>query len=98
MDVSFTYGGLQSLKNIEDSLRVYHLAHGSEEVPPPLLANADPEEAQTGKPRVAVGELQVIGANQELEALVQGLRPGLLDGLAKSTALTVAASARDCRA
>lgn len=95
LDVAFTDGGRQPLKNIEDSVQVYHLANGSEEEPPPPPASANPEEAHANKPRVAVRELQVIGANAELEALAQGLRPGLLDGLAKSTALTVAASERD---
>jgi TolB-like protein len=95
MDVCFTDGGLQSLKNIEDSVRVYHLANGAAEEAAPPLADAKPEAAQTGKPRVAVRELQVIGMDPEVEALAQGLRPGLLDGLAKSTALTVAASEND---
>jgi class 3 adenylate cyclase len=95
LDVSFTDGGLQSLKNIEDSVRVYHLANGSKAEAPPSLDNVNPKEEQTGKPRVAVRDLQVIGANAELEALAQGLRPGLLDGLTKSTAVTVAASESD---
>jgi adenylate cyclase len=95
MDVCFTDGGLQSLKNIEDSVRVYHLANGAAEEAAPPLADAKHEAAQTGKPRVAVRELQVIGMDPEVEALAQGLRPGLLDGLAKSTALTVAASEND---
>lgn len=95
LDVPFIDGGLQSLKNIEDSVRVYHLANGSQEEAGAPRARPEQKEAQRGKPRVAVQDLQLAGANAELEALAQGLRSGLLDGLTKSPAVTVAASESD---
>ncbi|MEQ9640069.1 MAG: adenylate/guanylate cyclase domain-containing protein [Alphaproteobacteria bacterium] len=95
LEVAFVDGGTPSLKNIEDPIQVYHLADGADEPTPSSSANAKAETVQTGKPRVAVRDLQAIGVNAELEALAQGLRQGLVDGLAKSTALTVAASEID---
>jgi adenylate cyclase len=93
LEFRFVDGGPQSLKNIEDPVRVFHLANGPDEAQQP--ADATPAVPQSAKPRVAVRELEVIGTNAELQALARGLRPGLLDGLAKSTALTVAASEND---
>ncbi len=92
LDLLFFDGGSQQLKNIEEPVNIYHLGEGGEAV------DAAPSQGGRvrptgGKPRVAVGEIKVVGGDDETKFLAEGLRDVILGGLARQSALIVATTA-----
>ncbi|MBT6428538.1 MAG: tetratricopeptide repeat protein [Rhodospirillaceae bacterium] len=99
LDLFFVNGGSQQLKNIEEPIDVYHLGaaeDGADDEAPAQETGQEtvaPARSKDGKPRVAVGAIKVVGGDEETAFLAEGLRDVILGGLARQTALTVAASA-----
>ena len=93
LDLLFFDGGRQQLKNIDEPINVYHLGPAGAKAAPATAPNrAAPDRTSGGKPRVAVGVIKVVGGDDETKFLAEGLRDVILDGLARQTALAVAAS------
>jgi len=85
--------GEHTVKNISAPLRVYAINH--------WLAGAAPDSKDgtpernsrlATKPRIAIAPLQVVDGNQKLNALAEGLRHGITEGLSKSAGVTVTKS------
>jgi len=88
---SFEDMGEHQVKHVSAPVRVYAIC--SPEKPaegerPAAAANETPAKTT----RIAVPPLQVVGDNDEVTALAEGLRPGIIDGLAAANALTATAS------
>jgi adenylate cyclase len=91
IDIGFTDGGVQALKNIEDPIAIYHVGgaqalRAAEKEKPPKRSVSAGE-----LPSVAIGELKTIGGSEEAAELAEGLIEDIRDGLGHQTAIAVIA-------
>lgn len=89
IDIGFTDGGVQELKNIEDPVSVYYV--GGAQAPQPVkpeVAEIRPVSANA-VPTVAIHELKTIGGGDEVAELAEGLIEDLRDSIGRQKALTV---------
>jgi adenylate cyclase len=93
LDIVFTDGGLQQLKNIDDPIGIYHLRWGNAAGDRGAEADHGVEPKVTarrsGNPTVTVHPLKIIGGGDEVSDLGEGLVEDILGGLTKVTAITV---------
>jgi adenylate cyclase len=89
IDIGFTDGGVQALKNIEDPIAVYHVG-GAQALRAAEKEKAPKRSGSAGKLlTVAVHELKTIGGGDEAAELAEGLIEDIRDGLGRQTALAV---------
>jgi adenylate cyclase len=90
IDIGFTDGGAQALKNIEDPIIIYHVGQGAAAQSAKQAAASKPVTG-SGAATVAIGEIRSIGGGEEAVELAQGLLEDIRDGLGHHTALSVVA-------
>jgi adenylate cyclase len=95
LDYDFEDLGAHEVKHVSEPVRVYAIRRPGAGTHHGLSTDSDtltPGSNAGDRPRVAVHPLQVVGDDNDLTGLAQGLPPGIIDGLSKCTALTVAGS------
>lgn len=94
LDLIFSDGGVQELKNIVDPVAVYHINVGDDAKSGAREDNGSegpqpPEKKAGDRSTVAVLPLKVISGGDEIASLAEGLYEDIIGGLTKQTAIAV---------
>ena len=91
IDIGFTDGGVQTLKNIVDPIAVYHVG-GALSLPAAEKEKAPKRSGSAGElPTVAIHELKIISGGEEAADLAVGLIEDLRHGLGHQAAIALIA-------